>query len=124
MTVFASDTVLSVFVLFCRIGACLMLISGFSSTRIPPQIRLMAAFALTLVLSPLHLEQIQVTIAGSGPETLTLLVVHETIVGAVIGFLGRFLLLGLQFVATGVASSTGFGMMPGTPIIPATHGEP
>ena len=41
--------------LFCRIGACLMLMPGFSSPQIPAQVRLFVALAVTLSLTPLLL---------------------------------------------------------------------
>ena len=46
---------LGVFVLFCRIGGCLMLAPGFSNTQIPVQVRLFIALAATLALAPLLL---------------------------------------------------------------------
>ena len=36
-------TVLAAFLIFCRIGACLMLMPGFSSARVPLQVRLFVA---------------------------------------------------------------------------------
>ena len=51
----APDTVLLVFLLFCRIGGCLMLMPGFSSARVPVQVRLFIAVAVTLALTPLLL---------------------------------------------------------------------
>jgi flagellar biosynthesis protein FliR len=53
MTAAGPDTVLTVFVLFCRIGAVLMLMPGFSSSRIPVRVRLFMSFSLTLALTPL-----------------------------------------------------------------------
>ena len=44
---------LLVFLLFCRIGGCLMLMPGFSSARVPPQVRLFIALAVTLALAPM-----------------------------------------------------------------------
>ena len=39
---------LAVFVLFCRIGGCLMLMPGWASAQIPVQVRLFVAVATTL----------------------------------------------------------------------------
>ena len=39
MTPFPPDTVLHAFLIFCRIGACLMLMPGFSSPRVPVRFR-------------------------------------------------------------------------------------
>jgi flagellar biosynthetic protein FliR len=48
----APKAVLGAFVLFCRIGGCLMLGPGFSNTQIPTQVRLFVALAVTLTLTP------------------------------------------------------------------------
>ncbi len=39
----SADSVPTTFTVFCRIGACLMLVPGFSSVNIPVQIRLFVA---------------------------------------------------------------------------------
>ena len=46
-----TDSVLATFIVFCRIGACLMLVPGFSSVNIPAQIRLFVAIVSTLSVS-------------------------------------------------------------------------
>ena len=59
MTPSAPETVLLVFLVFCRIGGCLMLMPGFSSPRVPVQVRLFIAIAVTLALTPLLLPTLQ-----------------------------------------------------------------
>lgn len=49
------ETVLATFLLFCRIGACMMLIPGFSSDRVAMRIRLLMAVASTLAMAPMLL---------------------------------------------------------------------
>jgi flagellar biosynthetic protein FliR len=111
-----SDTVLLVFILFCRIGGCLMLMPGFSSTRIPAQVRLFIAAAATLALAPLLLPALQTAVPDRAASTLVALLVSETLTGALIGLLGRLFFLALQFMATSVASFIGFTNTVGTPI--------
>ena len=53
MSPIGPQTVLLVFLLFCRIGGCLMLMPGISSARVPAQVRLFIALAVTLALAPL-----------------------------------------------------------------------
>ena len=48
----SSEMVASVFILFCRIGGCLMITPGFSSPRLPVRPRLFIALTLTLALAP------------------------------------------------------------------------
>ncbi len=70
MTAFGSNAVLSVFVLFCRIGACLMLMPGISGPRIPVKVRLFLAFAVTLGLAPLLSSEIGPELSDAPPFAL------------------------------------------------------
>jgi flagellar biosynthetic protein FliR len=116
MTALGPSTVLAVFVLFCRIGTCLMLMPGTSSSRIPAQVRLFLAFALTLVLTPLLLPVLQPAVADYAPATLVPLIVSETLIGGMIGLLGRIFFLALQTLAMAASNFVGFGAMAGSPI--------
>lgn len=113
MTAVGPESVLSTFVLFCRIGGCLMLMPGFSSVRIPPQIRLMVAIAVTLALTPLLIGVARPAIVGASPVELGFLVFTELMTGALIGLLAAFLFLALQFMATAIATYLGFSILPG-----------
>ncbi len=117
----AADTVLLTFLLFCRIGGCLMLMPGFSSPRIPVQVRLVLAIAATLALMPLLLPMLQKDVTDLSLPRLIGFIVSETAVGALIGVMGRFFFLALQFMATAVAQFIGLGTLPGPPI---EEGEP
>lgn len=110
------DVVLSVFLLFCRIGGCLMLVPGFSSPRVPAQIRLFVAIAITLALTPLLLPNVINTVSSSQPDSLLLSIVAETLTGIFIGLLSRIFFLALQFMATAVASFVGYSGFPETAI--------
>lgn len=116
MTALASDTVLLAFVLFCRIGGCLMLMPGFSSPRVPMQIRLFVAIAVTMALAPILLPSLRATVPQPGAGQLVLLVAGETLTGALIGAMGRMFFLALQFMAVGVANFFGYGNLPGMSI--------
>ena len=113
MTEFGPATVLAVFVLFCRIGACLMLMPGTSSTRIPVHIRLFLAFAVTLALAPLLLAPIQAEVADLSPRTFAPLIISELLIGALIGLIARIFFLALQMLASAAAMAVGFGGLPG-----------
>ncbi len=114
--VVSPDTVLLVFVLFCRIGSCLMLMPGFSSPRVPVQARLLVAIAVTLALTPLLLPEVKTTVKAPGPSTVLVLLVGETLTGVFIGLLGRVFFLALQFMAAALASFIGFSGLPENPI--------
>ena len=63
----APNAALGAFMLFCRIGGCLMLAPGFSNTQIPTQVRLFVALAVTLTLTPLLLERVPAGALGDDP---------------------------------------------------------
>jgi flagellar biosynthetic protein FliR len=111
-----SETVLLLFLMFCRIGSCLMFMPGFSSPRVAPQIRVLVAIAATLALSPVLLPTVQAALAKTGQSLPLRLIMTEITIGAMIGLLGRYFYMALEFMGTAVASSIGFGSLPGTPI--------
>ncbi|MCL4766651.1 MAG: flagellar biosynthesis protein FliR [Hyphomicrobiaceae bacterium] len=115
------DWVLLVFVLFCRIGGCLMLMPGFSSPRVPVQVRLLIAVAVTLSLAPLLLPALAAAVARPPTGAVIVLIVAETLTGVFIGLMGRIFFLALQFMAVALASFIGTGSLPGLPI---DDGEP
>lgn len=116
MTAIGPQTVLVVFLLFCRIGGCLMMMPGFSSVRVPAQIRLFIALAVTLALAPMLEPSLRASVADKSSTMVLTLIVSEVAVGVLIGMLGRIFFLALQFMAMATAMYVGFGNTPGTPI--------
>lgn len=115
MTTAASDAVLSMVVLLCRIGACLMLMPGFSSRRVPLNIRLFLAIAVTLALMPLLGDRIEPRLSAASPATLSLLLGSEIAVGALIGFLGRIFFAALETLGNVIALAIGLSSPLGGP---------
>lgn len=111
-----ADTVQLVFLAFCRIGGCLMLMPGFSSARVPVNVRLFIAVAVTLALSPLLVPMLRAALPQMAPDAMLALIVSETIVGALIGVMGRMFFLALQFMATSAAMFIGLSNTGGAPI--------
>lgn len=101
------------FLLFCRIGAVLMVIPGFSSARVAVRIRLLAAVAMTIALFPLMADEVLGRIDGANPAGLAPAVMSELLIGAAIGLIARIYLLALEFVMSAVAMSVGYGGMLG-----------
>jgi flagellar biosynthetic protein FliR len=110
-----ADTVQLVFLAFCRIGGCLMLMPGFSSARVPVHVRLFIAVAVTLALSPLLVPVLRAALPQVAPDAMLALIVSETVVGALIGLMGRLFFLALQFMATAAAMFIGLSNV-GAPI--------
>ena len=102
-----SHVVLGVFVLFCRIGACLMIAPGVSNSQIPMQVRLFVAIAVTLALAPILLDLVALRRVDDDPIGLTKLVVMEGLIGAMIGVLGRVFFSALEMLATVTANLLG-----------------
>ena len=67
MTVIGPQVLLATFLIFCRIGTCLMLMPGFSSPRVPVRVRLFLAVAVTLALAPLLVTNVQAATPGDSP---------------------------------------------------------
>jgi flagellar biosynthetic protein FliR len=99
--------ILGTFILFCRIGACLMLMPGFSSPQIPVQVRLFLALAVTLSLAPLLLAGVPADAIGDEPVAALRYVATELLVGGSIGVIGRLFLLALETMATAGALAIG-----------------
>jgi flagellar biosynthesis protein FliR len=116
VTPIASDTILYTFILFCRIGGCLLVMPGFSSPRIPPQVRLFIAISATLAMVPVLLPTLQADVKDLALPNIAGLILSETAIGVLIGLMGRMFFLALQFMATAVAQFVGFAAMPGAPV--------
>jgi flagellar biosynthetic protein FliR len=99
---------LGVFVLFCRIGGCLMLAPGFSNTQIPVQVRLFIALAATLALAPLLLGRLPQEILNDDPIPALRTIGTELLVGISIGLMARIFLIALETMA--VVGATGLGL--------------
>jgi flagellar biosynthetic protein FliR len=99
--------VLGTFVLFCRVGGCLMLMPGFSSPQIPVQVRLFLALAVTLSLAPMLIDRLPLNAVSEEPLLALRYIATELLVGGTIGMLGRLFLLALETMATSAALSIG-----------------
>lgn len=104
--------VLATFLVFCRVGTCLMLMPGLSSPRIPLQVRLFLALTSSLVLAPMVLGRILPVSETANSVGFLKLIGSEVLAGGLVGMLGRIYFWALQFMATAVASSLGFGGLP------------
>lgn len=104
------------FLVFCRIGGCLMLMPGFGSARIPMQVRLFLAVSVTLALAPLLIPVVEGDLAKATVPTVVQLIVSETLIGAMFGVMARIFFLALQFMGTAASMLVGFSGMADAPI--------
>jgi flagellar biosynthetic protein FliR len=98
------NVIFATIVLFCRIGACLMLAPGVSSTQISMQIRLWVAVAITLALAPILIDQPGLRNLGTDPLFMLRLIAMESLIGAMIGLLGRLFFSALETLAVATAN--------------------
>ena len=110
MSLVTNQLVVAAFLAFCRIGACFMIMPGLSSARVPFQVRLFVAVAVTFALL-MHLWDSLLPHAASAPAALTALIVSELLIGALIGVMTRIYVLALQFAAATIAMMMGYGGM-------------
>jgi flagellar biosynthesis protein FliR len=110
------STVLAAFILFSRIGACLMLMPGFSSPRVPTNIRLFLCFAITAGLAPMLTPDIVKILKDDAPFDVIRLIISELMVGGLIGFMGRIFFAALETFGTAIAMLTGLANSVGAPI--------
>lgn len=104
--------VLAAFLAFCRIGACFMVMPGLGSARVPVQVRLFVAVAVSLALLT-NLWPVIVPHLSASPDALLLLIASELLTGVVIGLLVRLYVLALQFIGSAVTMMVGLGGMAG-----------
>jgi flagellar biosynthetic protein FliR len=109
-------TILALFLAFCRIGACVMVLPGFSSARIPQQVRILVAVALSMAVLPVLWDTIYPK-ASAGGANYILLIFTESLIGAMYGMMARLYTLGLQFAGTVISMMIGFNTPGGSDIV-------
>ncbi|MBD8664178.1 flagellar type III secretion system protein FliR [Rhizobium sp. CFBP 8752] len=109
-------TVIALFLAFCRIGGCIMIMPGFSSARLPMEVRLFLSVALSMAVLPMVWDTIYPRVSGDAAG-LGLLIASETLVGAVFGLIARLYASGLQFAGAAIAMSISFSGPPGSDVL-------
>jgi flagellar biosynthetic protein FliR len=95
---------------FARIGAMVMLLPGLGESNIPVRIKLAIALLLTLVILPLHRSAYHIDLQGSLAPLLVLMV-HEIVIGIVLGATARVTLSALQVAGSVIAQQLGLGFV-------------
>lgn len=110
-------TVLALFLAFCRVGGCMMVLPGFSSARVPPMVRLFAALGLSMAVMPMVWDIIYPKVSGGTQIAYINLILSESVIGVMYGMLARFFTLGLQFTGTVLTQMIGFNAPPAPDIL-------
>ncbi len=104
---------------FARVGTMVMLLPGFGEADLPVQIRLGIAIVLTLILLPLHRAAYHVDLQSL--SAILLLLVHEIVIGLMLGATARVTISALEVAGSVVAQQLGLGFV--TAIDPS-QGQP
>jgi flagellar biosynthesis protein FliR len=94
---------------FARVGAMVMLLPGLGESNIPVRIKLGIALLLTLILLPLHRQAYQIDMQSINP--MVVMMIHEVIVGIVLGATARVTLSALQVGGAVIAQQMGLGFV-------------
>jgi len=94
---------------FARIGAMVMLLPGLGESNIPMRVRLSIALLLTLIMLPLHRAAYHVDMGSM--VGLLVLMVHEIVIGIVLGATARVTLSALQVAGSIIAQQMGLGFV-------------
>ena len=79
---------------FARVGAMVMLLPGLGELNIPVRIKLGIALLLALIILPLHRAAYHIDLQSINP--LLIMMIHEIVVGIVLGATARVTLSALQ----------------------------
>jgi flagellar biosynthetic protein FliR len=101
--------VIAAFLVFCRVGSCLMIVPGLSSARVPLRVRLFLALVISLAIAP-SVEIGHMRGRDAGVE-LAPLVLGECLAGASIGLLSRLLIEAIELAGAVISSSIGLSAM-------------
>src|SRR5260370_1236250 len=91
------------------IGAMVMLLPGLGESNIPVRVKLGIALLLTLVILPLHRAAYHIDMQSLTP--LMVLMVHEIVIGVVLGATARVTLSALQVAGSVIAQQLGLGFV-------------
>lgn len=107
MTKEAQDFVLTAFLIFCRVGTCLIILPAFSSPRIPAMVRVYFAAAVSLAMSPLIFDVLRDAVQQRNDAERVAMVFSEVIIGGTIGALARFFFAAIEASAQAISSLAG-----------------
>src|SRR5881394_1806981 len=94
---------------FARVGAMVMLMPGLGETNIPVRIKLAIALLLTLIILPLHRAAYQIDLTSM--SSLGVLMMHEIVIGIVLGATARVTLSALSVAGSVIAQQLGLGFV-------------
>ena len=104
---------------FARVAAMVMVLPALGQSNIPVRIKIAIAVLLTLIILPLHRDAYHVN--TDSLTQLLVLMVHEILIGIVLGATARVTLGALQVAGSVIAQQMGLGFA--TSVDPTTQGQ-
>jgi flagellar biosynthesis protein FliR len=118
---FGENDLLTIFLVFARIGTASMLMPGFALARAPMLFRVLLALALSAAIYPL--QRTQGIVWPNGAAFIATLM-SELVIGLLIGFLCAMFIYALRFATHFIVSMVGLAGIPGQPIDDAEANPP
>ncbi len=110
-----SPVLIGYFLVFMRVGTCLMILPGFSSLQVAVRIRLFVAIGISVSIYALVKDTIDIK-GQIGTGRLTTLLLGELLYALVLAVPIRFMFLALSFLGEVMTQLIGLNPIPGTPI--------
>lgn len=107
--------------IFCRMGACIMVLPGFGEAYVTMRTRLLFSVMFSLVLTP-PLMSYMPTIPDS-PASLTVLIVAETLVGVSIGLVCRLIISAMHIAGIIISNNASLALATQFDPMQATQGS-
>lgn len=96
------------FLVFARVGSCMMVMPAFSLPRVPMQIRLFLALTFSFAITPFVKDQFFPLFLHLDDSKLLLLICSEFMLGALMGASVQLFFISLQFVVSVISLCLGF----------------
>ncbi|AHA27764.1 flagellar biosynthetic protein FliR [Candidatus Liberibacter americanus] len=109
MTITPEIIAMSIFLIFCRIGGCITILPGFSTSYVPIRIRLWIAISFSIVLFPFLWDMIYPKVFAEKSDYLKLIMM-ESLLGFLYGFIVHMYTLGLQFLGNTISTAIGLNL--------------
>lgn len=100
-----SDNIISIFIVFCRLGSSLMIIPGIADSYVGVRTRLTFALALSIITAPV-IDLVGISLL---PAKLITVIIKECIIGIFIGLVTKIILSATNIFGTVIATLSGLG---------------
>jgi len=101
------DLILSVFLIFVRVGGVVMTAPFFSNNSFPVQVRLYFAMVTTIILFYVIPGENSFVSAGDGTVDVFIAIIAEALVGIAMGLVGQLVFAGFEMAGTLISYNTG-----------------